>query len=81
MPKPQHVDDKLYVIIALLWFFFSDGLSRTEVVVVVVLSCLYEFLLELHVHLKIAPFLLVAHVKRRETIEFLNRHGFSRVVL
>ena len=35
MPKPQHVDDKLYVIIVLLWFFFSDGPSCTEVVVVV----------------------------------------------
>ena len=36
MPKPQHVNNKLYVIIALLWFFVSDGPSRTEVVVVVV---------------------------------------------
>ena len=36
MPKPQHVNNKLYVIIALLWFFVSDGPSRTEVLVVVV---------------------------------------------
>ena len=43
MPKPQHVDDKLYVIIVLLWFFFSDGPSRTEVVVVVFVLSLWIF--------------------------------------
>ena len=64
MPKPQHVDGKMYVIIVLC-VFFSDGSSRTEVVVVVV----FFLLLELHVHLKIAPFLLVASAYRRETME------------
>ena len=43
MPKPQHVDDKLYVIIVLLWFFFSDGPSHTEVVVVVFVPSLWIF--------------------------------------
>ena len=48
MPKPQHVDNKLYDNIVLL--LFHDGFSRTY---------LCRFLFELLVSLKIKPSVLV----------------------
>ena len=68
MPKPQHVDAKLYDIIMLL---FPDGFYRHWY--------LCRFLFELHVRLQIKPSSLVEPAQRREMKEVYH-HMFISVV-